>query len=104
MSAVGIAMIANLSAVLKSIKPLLIYPLTPLLNPKLSTKIATPTAAAGDDKGYCGPKAGKTMRKMGPNSAAPPMPELLAQNAIRIHVGNINQYLDQSIRSMISEN
>ena len=98
------AMIANFSAVLKSINPLLMYPLTPLLNPKLSTKIATPTAAAGDDRGYWGPKAGKTMRKMGPNSAAPPIPELLAQNAMRIHVGSINQYLDQSMRSMISEN
>ena len=104
MRAVGMAMIANFNAVLKSIKPLLMYPLTPLLNPKDSTKMATPTAAAGDDRGYWGPKAGKTMRKIGPNSAAPPIPELLAQNAIRIQVGSINQYLEKSIKSMISEN
>ena len=52
-----------------------------------------PTAAAGDSSIYCDPRAGKTIRKIGPNNAAPPIPEDMEHIATQIQVGNINQYL-----------
>jgi hypothetical protein len=42
---------------------------------------------------YCDPRAGKTMRNIGPNNAAPPIPEEMEHIATHMHVGNINQYL-----------
>lgn len=41
---------------------------------------------------------------MGPNKAAPPMPDDIEQIATQTHVGNINQYLEKSISEKISEN
>lgn len=41
-NAAGIDAKAKVNAVLESISPLLIYPMTPLLNPKDSTKMAIP--------------------------------------------------------------
>jgi hypothetical protein len=39
---------ANVKAVFESINPRRKYPITPLENPNVSTKMAMPTASAGD--------------------------------------------------------
>ena len=62
-----------------------------------------PTAAAGDSRTYCGPKAGKIIKKIGPKRAAPPIPEEIEHIATQTQVGNINQYLLKSINPNISE-
>lgn len=53
---------------------------------------------------YWGPRAGNTMRKIGPKRAAPPIPEDIEQIATHTQVGNINQYLLKSMRANMSEN
>ena len=62
-----------------------------------------PTAAAGDSSIYCDPRAGNMMRNIGPNKAAPPIPDEIEQVATHTHVGNMNQYLLKSIKEIISE-
>jgi hypothetical protein len=52
---------------------------------------------------YCDPSAGNTMRKIGPNKAAPPIPDEIEQVATHTQVGNMNQYLLKSIKENISE-
>ena len=43
------------------------------------------------------------MRKIGPNRAAPPIPDDIEHVATHTQVGNMNQYLLKSIKAMISD-
>lgn len=43
------------------------------------------------------------MRNIGPNKAAPPIPDEIEQVATHTQVGNMNQYLLKSIKESISE-
>jgi hypothetical protein len=50
------------------------------------------------------PSTGNTIRNIGPNKAAPPIPEEIEHIATQTHVGNINQYFEKSINEITSEN
>jgi len=92
-TAKGMDIFNNLFARLKSINPLYQYLASPDEKPKLCVKSATAIADACPTITYSGPERGKTIKKIGINIAAPPIPVNMAVVATSVDTGNMNQYM-----------
>jgi len=89
----GMDIFNSLLARLTSINPLCQYLTSPDEKPKLCVKSATAIADTCPTMMYSGPRRGKTIRKIGINIAAPPIPVNMAVVATSVDIGNINQYV-----------
>jgi len=87
----GTAIMIRDFATLKSIKCLRKYPIKPEEKPKASVSNATPIATTGPVIANSGPNKGKTIKKIGMNIAAPPIPPNIAPVATSVDTGNMNQ-------------
>ena len=82
----------NVEATSQSTSPRRVYPDKPLANPKHSVSSAHAIAAAAEGRGYCAPSNGKTRRKIGDSSAAPPIPADWQSTATKVMTGNMKAY------------
>jgi len=74
-------------AAFQSTNPLRLYPNNPLANPNTSVSNADATDAAGEGRARL--RRGKRRRKIGPKSAAPPMPASWQEVATSVATGNM---------------